>query len=116
MFSPPLHEVNQHPRLYANLSFSHRLPFLYDPDVALGIAVKTYFDDLLPNDPDRQRKLEAFPGTYVPYAEAFAEDLDIACHFFEALYAGVKTLDAKEMPAVDRITWDKAAKYLASRR
>ncbi|SPQ21129.1 59aa6d8f-db14-430c-9cc9-ef2153efa8f4 [Thermothielavioides terrestris] len=95
---------------------SHQLPFLYDPDVALGIAVKTYFDDLLPNDPDKQKKLEIFPGTYVPYAEAFAEDLDIACSFFEALYAGVKTLDSKEMPAVDRITWDKAAKYLASRR
>ncbi|KAK3308108.1 nuclease-like protein [Chaetomium strumarium] len=95
---------------------SHDLPFLYDPDVALGIAVKTYFDDLLPNDPDKENKLRVFPGIYVPYAVNFAEDLDVACNFFEALYAGVKTLDSKEIPVVDRVTWDKAAKYLASRR
>ncbi|KAJ4302209.1 hypothetical protein N0V88_002345 [Collariella sp. IMI 366227] len=94
----------------------HALPFLHDPDVALGIAVKTYFDDLLPNDPQKAQKLEAFPGVYVPYAVAFAEDLEVACDFFEALYAGVKTLDAKEVPAVDRIAWDKAAKYLEVRR
>ncbi len=52
----------------------------------------------------------------MPYALAFAEDLDIACNFFDALYAGVKALDAKEMPAADRATWDKAAKFLESRR
>ncbi len=95
---------------------SHRLPFLYDPDVALGIAVKTYFDDITPNDPLKAQKKQSFPGGYVPYALAFAEDLDIACNFFDALYAGVKALDAKEMPAADRATWDKAAKFLESRR
>ncbi|KAL2025036.1 hypothetical protein VTK56DRAFT_38 [Thermocarpiscus australiensis] len=95
---------------------SHQLPFLYNPDVALGIAVKTYFDDILPNDPDKAQKKQNFPATYVPFALAFAEDLDIACDFFEALYAGVKTLDAKDMSAADRAAWDKAAKYLELRR
>ena len=94
----------------------HRLPFLYDPDVALGIAVKTYFDDILPNDPNKAQKKAAFPGTYVPYALNFAEDLDIACSFFDAVYAGIQTLDAKDLPVADRAVWDKAAKYLELRR
>ncbi len=93
-----------------------RLPFLYDPDVALGIAMKTYLDDLIPNDPSKERKLQQFPGIYVPYAVSFSEDFDVACHFFDALYAAVKTLSAKDISAVDRATWDKAAEYLASRR
>lgn len=95
---------------------SHRLPFLYDPDVALGIAVKTYFDDILPNDPDKAQKKKNFPETYVPFALAFAEDLDIACEFFDALYAGVKSLQAKDISAADRAAWDRAAKFLELRR
>lgn len=94
----------------------YRLPFLYDPDVALGIAVKTYLDDLVPNDPHKEQKLQQFPGVYVPYAVSFTEDFDVACNFFDALYAGVKTLNAKDIPAVDRSAWDKAAEYLESRR
>jgi hypothetical protein len=70
----------------------------------------------LPNDPDKAQKKKAFPDSYVPFALAFEEDLDIACAFFDALYAGVKTLDAKDIPGVDRATWDKAAKFLELRR
>lgn len=92
-----------------------RLPFLYDPDVALGIAVKTYLDDLVPNDPDRAEKLKQFPRVYVPYAVSFTEDFDVACNFFTALHAGVKTLSVKEIAAGDRATWDKAGDYLKSR-
>ncbi|KXX77711.1 Protein MKT1 [Madurella mycetomatis] len=95
---------------------SHQLPFLHDPDVALGIAVKTYFDDILPNDPEKEQKKKNFPEIYVPYALAFAEDLEIACEFFGALHAGVKTLNAKDISAVDRAAWDKAAKFLELRR
>ena len=98
------------------LTLPPRLPFLYDPDVALGIAMKTYLDDLVPNDPNKERKLQQFPGVYVPYAVSFTEDFDVACHFFDALHAAVKTLSAKDISAVDRATWDKAAEYLASRR
>ena len=94
----------------------HRLPFLYDPDVALGIAVKTYLDDVLPNDPNKDQKLKQFPSVYVPYAVSFTEDFDVACNFFDALHAGVKTLGAKDIPAVDRSAWDNAAQYLETRR
>jgi hypothetical protein len=95
---------------------SHQLPFLYDPDVALGIAVKTYLDDLLPNDPHKSQKLEQFPGVYVPYAVSFTEDFTVACSFFDALHAGVKELSPNDIPAADRSAWDSAAQYLATRR
>ncbi|KAK0651874.1 temperature dependent protein affecting M2 dsRNA replication-domain-containing protein [Cercophora newfieldiana] len=97
---------------------SHELPFLTDPDVAFGIAAKTYFDELGPNESDefKAKKIKDFPGVYVPYATAFQEDLDIACKFFDALYAGLKTLGEKDIPKTDRATWDKAANYLAARR
>ena len=52
----------------------------------------------------------------MPFALAFAEDLDIACNFFDAIYAGVKALDAKDLPSADRASWDKAAKFLEVRR
>ena len=78
--------------------------------------MKTYLDDLVPNDPNKERKLQQFPGVYVPYAVSFTEDFDVPCHFFDALHAAVKTLSAKDISAVDRSTWDKAAEYLESRR
>jgi len=86
--------------------------------VALGIAVKTYFDDVGPNETAQSKAIrrDKFPEKYVPYASAFSEDLDIACQFFDALYAGVKTLDTAELTAADRAVWDKAAEYLALRR
>ena len=95
-----------------------RLPFLSDPDVALGIAVKTYFDDVNVNASPgaKAEKMVEFPATYVPYASAFAEDLDIACNFFDAVYAGVKSLDPTAISPANRQGWDKAAQYLALRR
>lgn len=94
-----------------------RLPFLNDPDVALGIAVKTLLDDIRPEETAEQKetKKKEFPGTYVPYATHFFEDLEIACDFFNALHAGVKTLK-NEVSAADRSAWDKAAVYLQLRR
>ena len=84
----------------------------------MGIAVKTYFDDILPNytPAQKQEKKDQFPASYLPYAENFSSDLDIACLFFDAIHAGVKTLGASEMSAKQREEWDKAAEYLQSRR
>lgn len=86
--------------------------------MALGIAVKTYFDDILPEFTQEQKeeKKRAFVEPFLPYAVNFAGDLDIACAFFDAIYAGVKTLDAPEMPPKQREDWDKAADYLQVRR
>ncbi|KAK6951855.1 hypothetical protein Daesc_006380 [Daldinia eschscholtzii] len=96
---------------------SSRLPFLSDTDVALGIAVKTLLDDIHPNETAEQKavKKQEFPGTFVPYATHFFEDLEIAFNFFDALHAGVKTLK-NEVTAADRGAWDKAALYLQQRR
>lgn len=96
---------------------SYRLPFLNDTDVALGIAVKTLLDDIHPNETPEQKavKKQEFPGTFVPYATHFFEDLEIAFNFFDAIHAGVKTLKS-EVSAADRSAWDKAAVYLQLRR
>ncbi|KAK5631197.1 hypothetical protein RRF57_006912 [Xylaria bambusicola] len=99
------------------LQIGQSLPFLTDTDVALGIAVKTFLDDIHPNESTEQKaaKKADFPGKFVPYATNFYEDLDIACDFFNALHAGVKTLTT-ELPNGDISVWDKAAVYLQLRR
>lgn len=100
-----------------NMLTMSRLPFLNDTDVALGIAVKTLLDDIHPNETPEQKatKKQEFPATFVPYATHFFDDLEIACEFFNALHAGVKTLTSEITPA-DRSAWDKAAVYLQLRR
>lgn len=84
----------------------------------MGIAIKTFLDDAPPNDTPENRaaRTAAFPPKFMPYATHFAEDLEIAYSFFDALHAGVKTLGDKDMSGVDRAAWDKAAGYLAVRR
>lgn len=86
--------------------------------MALGIAVKTWLDDvkLDTSKDEKAQRLAEFQGIYVPYATHFQEDLDIAFHFFDAIHAGVKTLSPKEMPPADATVWDKAAEYLGLRR
>jgi hypothetical protein len=88
-----------------------------DTDVGLGIAVKTYLDDISANETAEQKatKKAGFTAKFVPFATNFYEDLDIACEFFNALHTGVKTL-TNEMSGSDRSVWDKAAIYLRLRR
>ncbi|KAI0446678.1 nuclease-like protein [Xylaria telfairii] len=99
------------------LHIGQSLPFLTDTDVALGIAVKTLLDDIGPDETQEQKaaKKADFPSKFVPFATNFYEDLDIACDFFNALHAGVKTL-TNEVSSGDRAVWDKAAVYLQLRR
>ncbi|KAK7757189.1 hypothetical protein SLS62_000738 [Diatrype stigma] len=82
-----------------------------------GPLIKTLLDDINPSDSAEVKatKKAEFPGKFVPYATHFFEDLDIACEFFGALHAGIKTLE-KEVPVADRAVWDKAAAYLKVRR
>jgi hypothetical protein len=86
--------------------------------VALGIAVHTYLDDIRPEDSpeDKSSKLQVCAEHKVPHATHLKEDLDIAFSFFDAVYAGVKTLEVKEIAAADRDVWDNAAGYLEQRR
>lgn len=46
---------------------------------------------------------------------AFSEDLEIACEFFEAVYAGLQTLDGQGISANDLKAWSKAKEYLSPR-
>lgn len=100
------------------LTCYHRLPFLNNPDIALGIAVKTFLDDVPADMPAEERaaRKKSFPENFVPYATHFAEDLDVAYAFFGALAEGVKALSDAEMVAADRAAWETAAKYLDVRR
>jgi hypothetical protein len=99
------------------LTYHRRLPFLNEPDIALGIAVKTFVDELSPTDTPEQKKdkIDKFPEKYVPYATHFSEDLEICYNFVEAMYTGVKSLD-KELPTVDKTARDKAYQFLKQRR
>lgn len=99
------------------LVISQRLPFLLDNDVGLGIAVKTYLDDVHPSEPAdlRQKKLDEFPSKYVPFATNFFKDLQVSFAFFDALHAGIKTLGDSQA-SIDQNSWTRAAEYLQARR
>ena len=94
-----------------------RLPFLREPDIGLGIAVRTFFDEdnVADSKEGRAARLAEFPKTFVPFAEALVEDFRTSVDFFFALNQGVQTLDAKEFSTTDKTAWTKAQKYLESR-
>lgn len=96
----------------------NRLPFLNDPDIAFGIAVKTLLDEVIVGESaaDRRQRIEEFPPNFMPHAVHFNEDLEIFYSFFEALAGGVRSLTEKELPAADKARWEKAAQYLRQRR
>ncbi|EGY17678.1 uncharacterized protein VDAG_01360 [Verticillium dahliae VdLs.17] len=93
------------------------LPFLHSPDVALGIAVKTFLTEVSTSDtPEvRQARLSAFPANFVPNAINFAEDLEMSLAFFDAIGAGVETLST-ELSADDKASWRAARDYRDARR
>lgn len=85
----------------------------------MGIAVKTYLDDLISLDhtpAQRQAAKQEYGGKYLPKHENIAEDLDVAFDFFAALYEGVKTLNSGELSEFDMKAWDSADEYLKARR
>jgi hypothetical protein len=94
-----------------------RLPFLREPDIGLGIAVRTFFDEdeVKDDKPTRAARLKKFPETFVPFAESLGEDFRISVDFVKAINQGVQTLDVREITAADKALWDKAEKYLDSR-
>jgi hypothetical protein len=95
-----------------------RLPFATTPDIALGIAVKTFMDEIKPaqSQEERAAKMREFPGTFVPFATNFSEDLRICFSLFEALYKGVQSLSPKEMSTSDKSDWDRTYAYLQARK
>lgn len=83
----------------------------------MGIAVKTFLADIAPEDEPavRQSKLDAFPGSFVPNAINFPEDLDTSLAFFDALFAGIENLNM-EMSVEDKAAWREAKQYRELRR
>lgn len=94
-----------------------RLPFLSEPDIGLGIAVRTFFDEDEPSHTkeERAQRLSDFPSVYLPYAEDVRGDILTCCNFVDALNKGVQTLDSRELPAADKANWAKAQAYLEAR-
>lgn len=94
-----------------------RLPFSREPDIGLGIAIRTFFDDdEVSNDKQtRASKLEAFPETFVPFATHLKEDFRIAVDFFGSLNAGVQSVDSKSLSPEVKTAWAKAQAYLDAR-
>lgn len=90
---------------------------MQEPDIGLGIAVRTFFDEdeVLDSKEKRAKRLEAFPETFVPFAEALTEDFGICVDFVNALNQGVQTLAADELPKADKTAWVKAQAYLDAR-
>ncbi|RBQ66389.1 hypothetical protein FVER14953_08170 [Fusarium verticillioides] len=99
------------------LEISRRLPFHQEPDIGLGIAVRTFFDDdeAGGDQEARLQRLEEFPKTFVPYAESLTKDFRVVRDFIDALVKGVKMLGTDELRAEDKDAWAKAQAYLEAR-
>ncbi|KAF9881057.1 putative XPG domain-containing protein [Colletotrichum karsti] len=99
------------------LEISTTLPFLYTPDIALGIAVKTFMDEIPAGESKekRQARLADFSEKFFPYATNFRDDVQLAFAFFDAINKGVQTLN-KEVSAADKAVWSTASKYLDQKR
>lgn len=92
------------------------LPFLFSPDTGLAIAAKTWLDDTVQTPPEQWAGNKAkFAENNMPQALCLWEDLNICYAFFNAIHAGVKTLDVKYMPAAELAEWDKTSRFLQSR-
>ena len=63
----------------------------------------------------RQADKEKYVEKFLPHSINFAEDLDVAFNFFDAMYEGVKTL-GDEMGDADKKAWNNAEGYLSKRR
>jgi hypothetical protein len=86
---------------------------------ALGIAVKSYLDELLAgkNDPTSQASKEAImenlSSRFFPQCQDIEEDLKTAFKLWDAVYAGVKS--AGDL-INDQQVWHETNEWLAARR
>jgi hypothetical protein len=79
--------------------------------------VRTFFDEDEASDGKEARaaRLEDFPKTFVPFAEALTEDFRICVDFVDALNKGVQIVDKTELSSEDKSAWAKAHAYLNAR-
>lgn len=94
-----------------------RLPFLQEPDIGLGIALRTFYDDddVADSKETRASRLADFPRIYVPFALNLVDDFRACTDLVSALNQGVQTLDSKEVSVEDKAAWARAQAYLDAR-
>ncbi|KAK2767003.1 hypothetical protein FQN54_006320 [Arachnomyces sp. PD_36] len=93
------------------------LPFIDDNDCGLGIAVRTYLDDLPqnpdPTSPSVRAEAKEKGKEWFQHSESFGDNLGMAFRIWDAVYKGVQTA-GKE--AGDVKLWDEANEWLEGRK
>ncbi|KAJ5546330.1 hypothetical protein N7494_003915 [Penicillium frequentans] len=96
---------------------SIKLPFIDDNDCGLGIAVRTYLDDLPlqadPTSPEARAEVKSKGKEWFQHSESFTGNLDQAFKLWDAVY---KTTQAAGKELKDAKLWDDANKWLSERR
>ncbi|EAW13089.1 MKT1 family protein [Aspergillus clavatus NRRL 1] len=96
---------------------SLKLPFIDDNDCGLGIAVRTYLDDLPlqadPTSPEARAEVKSKGKEWFQHSDSFAGNLDKAFKLWDAVYKGTQNAgrDFK-----DAQQWKDANNWLAERR
>ncbi|KAJ5932368.1 hypothetical protein N7516_006857 [Penicillium verrucosum] len=94
-----------------------KLPFIDDNDCGLGIAVRTYLDDLPlqanPTSPEARADVKAKGKEWFQHSESFIGNLDLAFKLWDAVYAGTQSTGNEFKEAK---FWGDANKWLAERR
>ncbi|CAI7675204.1 unnamed protein product [Penicillium palitans] len=94
-----------------------KLPFIDDNDCGLGIAVRTYLDDLPlqanPTSPEARSDVKAKGKEWFQHSESFIGNLDLAFKLWDAVYVGTQST-GKEFKEAK--FWEDANKWLAERR
>jgi len=97
------------------VEISTTLPFSDEPDISLGIAVRTFFDDdegAKPSKEQRLASIEEFVPVYAPFAQDLAEDFRTVAAFIGAINTGIQSLEEIK---VDKTAWSRAQAYMDAR-
>ncbi|PLB38128.1 temperature dependent protein affecting M2 dsRNA replication-domain-containing protein [Aspergillus candidus] len=96
---------------------SVKLPFIDDNDCGLGIAVRTYLDDLPlqadPTSPDARTEVKSKGKDWFQHSESFTGNLDLAFKLWDAVYKGTQNAGRE---VKDAKVWATANQWLEQRR
>lgn len=100
---------------------SYSLPFLNDVDCALGIAVKSYLDELsAQGEPTSETSREAVKikgaNEWFPHAKDFQGDLQRAFALWDSVYAAVAAAPDNLVSNRDKKIWEEADVWLSERK
>ncbi|WEW61006.1 hypothetical protein PRK78_006495 [Emydomyces testavorans] len=99
-------------------SLSLSLPFIDDNDCGLGIAVRTYLDDLLQQDEPTSQSVRADVKAkgkeWFQHSHSLVENLDMAFQLWDAVYKVSQNVPPEELK--DAKIWEDTNKWLGARR